>query len=50
MRAAVLTISSSRTRREDDESGNALVEFCEQAGLETIYDAVSDDRDRKSVV
>ncbi len=25
MRAAVLTISSSRTRREDDESGNALV-------------------------
>ncbi len=44
MRAAVLTISSSRTRREDDESGNALVGFCEEAGLETIYDAVSDDR------
>ena len=44
MRAAVLTISSSRTRREDDESGNALVAFCEEAGLDTIYDAVSDDR------
>ena len=44
MRAAVLTISSSRTRREDDESGNVLVEFCEQAGIETIYDAVTDDR------
>jgi molybdopterin adenylyltransferase len=45
MRAAVLTISSSRTRREDDESGNALVGFCEEAGLETIYGAVSDDRE-----
>src|SRR3954452_19171543 len=45
MRAAVLTISSSRTRREDDESGNALVGFCEDAGLETIYDSVSDDRE-----
>ena len=45
MRAAVLTISSSRARREDDESGNALVGFCEEAGLETIYDAVSDDRE-----
>src|SRR3954467_13989103 len=44
MRAAVLTISSSRTRREDDESGNALVAFCEEAGLETVYDAVTDDR------
>jgi molybdenum cofactor synthesis domain-containing protein len=45
MRAAVLTISSSRTRREDDESGNALVRFCEEAGLETVYDAVTDDRE-----
>ena len=45
MRAAVLTISSSRTRREDDESGNALVAFCEEAGLETVYDSVSDDRE-----
>ena len=45
MRAAVLTISSSRTRREDDESGNALVAFCQEAGLETVYDSVSDDRE-----
>ena len=45
MRAAVLTISSSRTRREDDESGNALVSFCEEAGLETVYDSVTDDRE-----
>jgi molybdenum cofactor synthesis domain-containing protein len=45
MRAAVLTISSSRTRREDDESGNALVAFCEEAGIETVYDSVSDDRE-----
>src|ERR671934_2266874 len=45
MRAAVLTISSSRQRREDDESGNALVAFCEEAGMETVYDSVTDDRE-----
>ena len=44
MRAAVLTISSSRARREDDESGAALAELCEAAGLEAIRDAVTDDR------
>jgi molybdenum cofactor synthesis domain-containing protein len=44
VRAAVLTISSSRTRRADDESGNTLVELCEAAGIEAIYDAVTDDR------
>ena len=44
MRAAVLTISSSRARREDDESGAALAELCEAAGLEAVRDAVTDDR------
>ena len=44
MRAAVLTISSSRARREDDESGAALAELCEAAGIEAIRDAVTDDR------
>lgn len=45
MKAAVLTISSSRARRDDDESGTALVALCEEAGLEAIHDAVTDDRD-----
>jgi molybdopterin adenylyltransferase len=45
VRAAVLTISSSRARREDDESGTTLVELCEAAGLEPIHDAVTDDRE-----
>jgi molybdopterin adenylyltransferase len=44
VRAAVLTISSSRARREDDESGAALAELCEAAGLEAVRDAVTDDR------
>jgi molybdopterin adenylyltransferase len=44
VRAAVLTISSSRARREDDESGAALAELCELAGIEAIRDAVTDDR------
>jgi molybdopterin adenylyltransferase len=44
VRAAVLTISSSRARREDDESGAALAELCEAAGIEAIRDAVTDDR------
>jgi len=39
-----LTISSSRARREDDESGAALAELCEAAGLEAVRDAVTDDR------
>jgi molybdenum cofactor synthesis domain-containing protein len=39
-----LTISSSRARREDDESGAALAELCEAAGIEAIRDAVTDDR------
>jgi molybdenum cofactor synthesis domain-containing protein len=39
-----LTISSSRARREDDESGATLAELCEAAGIEAIRDAVTDDR------
>jgi molybdopterin adenylyltransferase len=44
VRAAVLTISSSRARREDDESGAALAKLCEAAGVETVRAAVTDDR------
>ena len=47
MRAAVLTISSSIARGEgEDTSGNALVELCEKAGLETTHEVVTDDRDQ----
>jgi molybdenum cofactor synthesis domain-containing protein len=46
MRAAVLTISTTIARGEgDDRSGPALVELCEEAGLETVLEVVSDDRD-----
>jgi molybdenum cofactor synthesis domain-containing protein len=46
VRAAVLTISSSIARGEgEDTSGVALVELCEQAGLETTHEVVTDDRD-----
>jgi molybdopterin adenylyltransferase len=45
MRAAVLTISTTLARGEgEDRSGPALVELCEQAGLETTLEVVSDDR------
>ena len=45
MRAAVLTISTTIARGEgEDRSGPALVELCEQAGLETVHEVVSDDR------
>jgi len=45
MRAAVLTISTTIARGEgEDRSGPALVELCEQAGLETTLEVVSDDR------
>jgi molybdenum cofactor synthesis domain-containing protein len=44
MRAAVLTISTTIARGEgEDRSGPALVELCEQAGLETVHEVVSDD-------
>jgi molybdopterin adenylyltransferase len=45
VRAAVLTISTTIARGEgEDRSGPALVELCEQAGLETVHEVVSDDR------
>ena len=46
MRAAVLTISTTIARGEgEDRSGPALVELCEQAGLDTTHEVVSDDRE-----
>ena len=46
MRAAVLTVSSSVARgAREDLSGAALVDLCETAGLETIHEVVSDDRE-----
>ncbi|MBA3420567.1 MAG: MogA/MoaB family molybdenum cofactor biosynthesis protein [Thermoleophilaceae bacterium] len=45
MRAAVLTVSSTRARGEgEDLSGPALVDLCEAAGLETRHEVVPDDR------
>ena len=45
MRAAVLTISTTRSRgKGEDVSGPALVELCEDAGLETTHETVPDDR------
>ena len=45
MKAAVLTVSTSRSQGdEDDVSGRRLAELCEAAGLEVVRDAVSDDR------
>ena len=47
MRAAVLTISTTIARGEgEDRSGPALVELCEEAGLDTVHEVVSDDRGR----
>jgi molybdopterin adenylyltransferase len=47
VRAAVLTISSSIARGDgEDTSGQALVELCEQAGLETTHEVVTDDREQ----
>jgi molybdenum cofactor synthesis domain-containing protein len=47
MRAAVLTISTTRARGEgEDVSGQALVVLCEQAGLETTHAIVPDDREQ----
>ncbi len=46
MRAAVLTVSTSRARGEgEDVSGPALVELCERAGLDVTHETVEDDRD-----
>jgi molybdopterin adenylyltransferase len=47
VRAAVLTVSTTRARGEgEDLSGPALVELCEQAGLETTHETVPDDREQ----
>jgi molybdopterin adenylyltransferase len=46
MRAAVLTISTSRASGdEEDVSGDRLAELCEHAGLEVVRDTVADDRE-----
>jgi molybdenum cofactor synthesis domain-containing protein len=45
-RAAVVTVSTRVSRGESgDESGPALVELCEKAGLEVVAEIVSDDRE-----
>ena len=42
----MLTISTTIARGEgEDRSGPALVELCEQAGLETVHEVVTDDRE-----
>jgi len=47
VRVAVVTVSSTRARGEgQDLSGPALVELCSQAGLETVHETVTDDRER----
>jgi molybdopterin adenylyltransferase len=51
MRAAVVTVSSSIARGQgEDASGPALVELCEQAGLEVSHETVSDDREAIATV
>jgi len=50
MRAAVLTVSSSRAEGdEEDVSGKRLAELCEQAGLDVVRDTVADDREAIAV-
>ena len=45
MRAAVLTISTTRARGEgEDVSGTALAELCRDAGLHVVHHVVPDDR------
>ena len=46
MKAAVLTISTSVARGDgEDVSGPALVDLCRAAGLDTLHEVVSDDRE-----
>jgi molybdenum cofactor synthesis domain-containing protein len=47
VRAAVLTVSTSRARGdgEEDRSGPALVELCRAAGVEARHETVVDDRE-----
>src|ERR687893_1388877 len=45
MRAAVLTISTTRARGEgEDVSGTELLELCRAAGLDTVHHVLPDDR------
>ena len=47
MRAAGLTVSTSIARGDgEDESGPALAELCEKAGLEVTHEVVPDDREQ----
>ena len=46
MRAAVLTISTTRARGEgEDVSGTELVGLCRAAGLDTVHHVLPDDRE-----
>jgi molybdenum cofactor synthesis domain-containing protein len=50
-RAAVVTISTRVSRGEsEDESGPALAELCEAAGLEVVTETVGDDREEIATV
>jgi molybdenum cofactor synthesis domain-containing protein len=50
-RAAVVTISTRVSRGEsEDESGPALAELCEAAGLEVVAETVGDDREEIATV
>ena len=45
MNAAVLTISTTRARGQgEDVSGAALVELCQEAGLDAVHRVIPDDR------
>ena len=46
MKAAVLTVSTTRAHGEDEDvSGRTLAELCERAGLEVVHENVADDRE-----
>ncbi len=46
MRAAVLTVSTSRAEgKDEDVSGQRLADLCKEAGLEVVRDTVADDRE-----
>jgi molybdopterin adenylyltransferase len=50
-RAAVVTISTRVSRGEsEDESGPALAELCEAAGLDVVSETVGDDREAIATV
>src|SRR4029453_13033638 len=46
VRAAVLTVSTTRAQGDDEDvSGQALAELCEEAGLQVVRETVSDNRE-----